>query len=168
MTDKNKIKEELKEISPFLASLKKESSFNIPKDYFKELPDEILKQVQEDTSKYSVKFPSLFEQFIQQLQWLISPPRLAGLATVVLLVGGFIFMRNQDTYSHTSEIAVSEDEINSYIAANIEDFEEDLLLEFTEDNDLSNLFQNIEEEDLDKYLENELDNIDLEILEDYL
>lgn len=168
MTDKNKIQEELKEIAPFLAELKKETSFDIPVDYFKELPDEILRQVQEDSSKPTIVSPSLFEQFIQQLQWLMSPPRLAGLATIVLLVGGITFMMNQNTDLVATEIVISEDEINSYIVANIEDFEEELFLEFTEEEDLSNLFQDIENDDLDQYLESELDDLDIEILEDYL
>jgi len=166
MTNKDNIQEELTEIAPFLAGLKKESSFEIPKDYFKELPDAILQQVLEEPSKSSVKSPALFEQFILALQWLINPPRLAGLATVLLLVGGIFFMVNQNPT--TAEIAISEDEINSYIVANIEDFEEDLILEFTEENDFSNLFQDIDDEDLDKYLESELDDLDVDVLEDYL
>ena len=98
MKRKNEIREELKELSPFLLDMKdKGDGFKVPKNYFKTLPDEVLKKVQEAPEPMaSDSKMSLWDECIYYIQWLFNKPQgVMTLASVaILMVAGIFFFQN--------------------------------------------------------------------------
>lgn len=65
MNNKHNIKKELEELSPFLANLKKEdSSFGVPDDYFQKMQGEVFRKVEASNVSQKEKAPSFFQKTI--------------------------------------------------------------------------------------------------------
>ncbi len=183
---KKEFEDELREISPFLADLKKskegEEPFRTPKFYFDTLADKVMeKAVAKPVIPPQYSIHSARPSFIELAQkWVASimQPRYAiGFATVVLLaVGGWFFI--QKNQQNVDSFA-SNEEIHQYIADNIDDFDETLLLEqgILADSDALNPEQylkgnidkiNISDDEIEQYLKEHLDEKDLKELQNEL
>ena len=183
---KKECEDELREISPFLAALKKskesEEPFRTPKFYFDTLADKVIEKavakpvIPPQYSIHSAR-PSLIELAQTWIASIMQPRYAIGFATVALLtVGGWFFIQknqqNVDSFASTEEI-------HQYIADNIDDFDDALLLEqgVLADSDVLNPEQNAKEnmdkinatdDEIEQYLKEHLDEKDLKELHNEL
>lgn len=173
MNRKKEIRDELQELSPFLSSMKeKEQPFTVPKDYFKQLPDEILAKVQPEKMMQKETQVSWLDRFVAELQWLLQPRPALALATVAILIMAGIFFFNNSTpaVSDVQWADISEEEINAYVASNIEEFETDLLWQHSSldaDDELSTELE-FDDEELDVIIDEIIDDLPLEDIEELL
>lgn len=180
---KKEFEDELREISPFLADLKKskegEEPFRTPKFYFDTLADKVMEKAIVKPvipPQYSVR-PSFIEMAQKWVASIMQPRYAIGFATVALLaVGGWFFIQknqqNVDSFASTEEI-------HQYITDNIDDFDEALLLEqgILADSDVLNPEQylkgdndkiNLSDDEIEQYLKEHLDEKDLKELQNEL
>jgi hypothetical protein len=180
MNNQDELREELKELLPFLSRIHgKDEGFSVPKDYFKTLPDEVLKRIGSDTAharqqKSWTDGIALFFQALWQPRYVVV---LA--AAVVLLVAGFwIFNRDAGTGTAPPDLAavdlgdISYDALYAYIATNIEDISNDLIIDARNFDEAEYPLQQLAPkpgmEEMEEYLDGVLDEIDLKDLEDIL
>ncbi len=121
-------KEELKELSPFLAQLKeKGEGFRVPEGYFDNLQDQVMEKIQETAG---VSAPTGRKGVLRVLrggfgQW------AAAAAIALLALAGLWFLWPQSDL-RAPELALSEisaEEASAYIDATLEDYELALLVE---------------------------------------
>ena len=168
---KNKeLHKELKEQAPVLSKLKKKGyKPSVPDGYFEQLRKEVRAQL-------DAPVPAQ-ERPVRRM--VFSPLRVA--ASAGLLIGLsfllFYFLRNPQL-SKTENMASAE-EIEAYVFSHIDEFDEDMLLEYyvagetngkeaegaTQEEDP---FQSIPDQELDEYLDGILDDIDETTLENLL
>lgn len=175
MSEKEKIKKELDDLSPLLSKLKQDSDnpFGVPNHYFESLQDEVLRQVSVEQVDVQVvePGPSWLDRLVEQLQWLFQPRYAMAMATVaILIVAGIFFFRGETSSPGLALQDLSEEDITDYISSNIEDFEVDLLVEAMGDEIDPALLPkpDLEDAELEEYLDEIIDEIDLEELEDLL
>lgn len=169
MKRKDEIRKELEEIGSEFHLPEKEG-FSVPHNYFEQLSEDILEQVGTQPQVAQQGSPSWSERIDQWLAILFQPQ--FALATVaILLVAGFILWNNSPTTEgiEPTEIALvddtlSDEEIQNYIVANIDDFDlealaSDELITFTDLN---------EEELYDDYIDELIEEMDETDLEDLL
>lgn len=185
---KKEIEEELREISPFLAGLKKEipdkEPFRTPKYYFDTLADKVIEKAETKTHtipppQYAER-PNWFEGLQQWMAAWLQPRYALAFATITILAiyGWFIMQKQQPS---DLNFATSE-EIQEYIQENIDDFDLELIQEHgaladvePKDNateqelfgkDLENL--NISDEEIELYLKENMSGDDLKYIENNL
>ena len=168
---KEEIKEELQEIAPFLANLKKEDPFKTPKFYFERLEDSILEKVQPEKIKMPVAskqvHSSLISQFGHWVSTLLQPRWAMALALITILAAGSWFLKKQQNTETTQTLSeITTEDIHQYVNANIDDFDEELLVEntaFEADNAPKDallegeIFNDLNDEELEKYLKEQPD-----------
>ena len=173
MKRREEIREELEQLSPLLAKMKEEDpGFRVPENYFQQLPDEIMARMEQEKSQEAS--PSIqaswWDQFLHSLQFLLQPRYAMALAAILLLiVAGIWWLRPTETV-YTGDIAwnkVSSEEITNYIANNIQDFEAELLFKATPGLDQQSILHgtDIDNATLDNYLEDIIDDLEVEDLE---
>ena len=128
MNHKDEIRDELKEISPFLADLKKENAFKVPVHYFEQLPDQVMEQIKWSSPPVVEKAPQV--SWMNQLATFFSKSlwpglTLAGLG-LVIVTGVFLFRKGAAPAIVTNDFPLEEAE--AYVSANIDEFEEEQLL----------------------------------------
>ena len=129
MNREEDIRKELEEISPFLSRLKKENPFEVPADYFENLPDQILEQVRPTAQPSTpVARESWLDQLLNSLATLLQPrPALALVSLALLVVAGIFLLRTNDP-GQLAERTLAE-EAKDYIASNIDEVDDELLME---------------------------------------
>ena len=173
MDKRNEIREELKELSPFLSKLKeKGDGFSVPANYFESLSEEIFDKTGLNSSKAVKHRKGIFEQFIESLQLILQPRYAMALASIaILLVAGIYFLRPASG-NNTQEVAImaelTNEEIGDYINSNIDDFATDLMVEAeTEGIDITPELE-ADPSEVEEYLDNIIDEIDIDELEELL
>ena len=171
MKEKDKIKDELNELSPFLSNLKKKNSFQVPPNYFEQMQREVLtkaKQLEEKKPAPSSWISQLMDQLSQLLQ-----PKFALALTGVAALVIFILFRlspNEMTLQELNLADISSEEMQDYLADNLEDIDDDMLLEMSDE--LSETYftptMDYPEEDVDMILDDLINDIDDKALEDLL
>ena len=176
MSENKDIKKELEDLSPMLSKMReqKENPFQVPPNYFQSMQNEVFRQIaSEQKTPEQVTAPNWVDQLIGQLQWLLQPRYAMALATVaVLLIAGIFYLQPTANLPST-EVALNdltEDDITTYISSHIEDFDATLLVEaIPEEEDASLLpTPELEDEEIEEYLQDIIDDIDLEELEELL
>ncbi len=121
--DKN-IKKELSELSPLLAKMKEETASDAaPENYFHLLENSIMEQVALESTPV---LQTTTGQQVSVWQRLFSPFGAAGLATLLLVAGAFLFLQKQTVTtaeggSFDSAFAeLTDAEIFNYLAENAE------------------------------------------------
>ena len=175
MKNKDEIRDELKNLSPFLWEQKgKPEGFDVPGDYFKSLPDDIFAKLNEHPQTMVEEKENWLDQLLQSLQYFFQPKYALAYATVaLLLIAGFYFS-NDTTADGNHPIAASElltempDEIlDTYISENIDDFDETILAEQLVDN-IERPLNDLEIENDEALMDELIDDLDMEDLEDLL
>lgn len=170
MDRKKEIKDELENLSPFLAEMKKKNSYKVPENYFAELSANVWEEVQKE--KVSTQptpvatTPNWMEQVMQSIAVLFQPRMALSLASVaVLLVAGIFWMNNNPIEVQTvaEGDGLTIEETTNYLAENIDDFDTDLLMQIElEESDITDIYdydQDFEDEDLDAILDDLLKDI---------
>lgn len=167
MKRKSNTQKELEELSPFLAKMKQKENYTVPANYFDNLADKVLNQVEpiQTTAKETVAKRSWFDDLIISIQALFQPTYALRLASVAILLAAGIWFFQKD--SATSDFP-SDEAIAAYIVDNIDDFEEELLAESWNEPEGDLLFENIDDSALDQYMDSVIDEVNLEELEDLL
>ena len=169
MKPNNDIRKELEEISPFLAKLKdKKEGFEVPKDYFSTLADDIMEKCL--PVEGIKKVPPSKNRFWDWLDNLLTPlmqPRYAmALSSLVFVVFFAIYLwpSVQDNAEIVAGQDVTREEVLTYVTDNLEDFDLELLAELDVEIDYNDLFE-LNEQELEEYInENVLDQMTLEEL----
>jgi len=171
MKEKNKIEEELNELSPFLSKFKKENSFQVPPNYFEQMQREVLaktKQLEEGKQASNSWFEHLIDQFNQLLQ-----PKFALALTGVAALAIFVFFRlspNETPLQELNLAEISSEAMQNYLADNLDKIDDEMLLEMSDD--LSeNYFaptMDYPEEEVEMILDDLINDIDDKALEDLL
>ena len=162
---KNEVREELENLSPFLSKMKeKKEGFEVPKNYFKGLPNQIFEKLGNEPSPLAMPEKSGQGFWSNPFQFLFRPKYALAFATVSLLIMASIFWTNNPT--ETLPLAeLTSEEIQTYISDNIDEFDEELFME-------SNLrFEDLEafeNADSDELLNDIIDDLDIEDLEELL
>ncbi|MFT5912322.1 MAG: hypothetical protein ACI9XO_003855 [Paraglaciecola sp.] len=165
--DKDILDNELREIAPFLSKMKnKGTGFDVPKDYFKKLPDEIFAQLAIDNQGVASKAAhktSWLSNIFEKLNWLLQPrPTMAFASVLTLILAGLFLLNQPDNPSESIALSdISLEELETYLDTHIDEFDAEILVQGDE-----NLLQNgIEkEDDMDAYFEEIIEETDLEDL----
>ncbi len=162
---KDDIQKELREISPFLADLKKtEGGFKVPKDYFEQLPEQIMERVQpgRTVTTEPAAQPSWWDRTLNSLALLLQPRYATALAAIaLLLVAVWIWQKPSPS---TPELASNNnDSLMEFIEDNIDEYEADYLISVIETGD-----DNEEETTVTPLLDVIIDDLDDTELEELL
>ena len=170
---KKEIQEELEQLAPSLAKLKKEEHFEVPENYFQQLPDQILSQI--DFGKNESVAPaapvrSWVDDIVEKISFLFQPRvAIAFAALLLLLVSVFLINRN-DTPGESGNLlaSISEAEMEEYLEANLNEFEEESLYDLVDEVASNDFTEDLNEEDLENLMEEFIDDLDDSELEDLL
>lgn len=170
MKHNHEIEDELREIAPFLADLRKEGDgFEVPQDYFSKLSDEMLAKVKPQSIPSQ---PGWIDQLAGLLQTLLMPQVALRLAIVtgVIVIAVVLFTRQTEDHLYATTNDLSTEEIQKYILHNIDEFDIELITNVIEDPVILREFSTdaLEGEELDKVLEEMIDEIDIQELEELL
>ena len=173
--NKKEIQDELEKLAPSLSKLKKEEVFDVPENYFIQLPDQILNQIDFSKNKTATETVSpsnsisWLDQLAERLAVFFQPKMIVGFGMIILLGAASFFIINNENTSRSLFADFTSDELENYVKANIDDFEEQELLNVL-GNEEGGSWTEIEigDEDLDEYLEEIIDDIDNSDLEDFL
>ena len=192
MNNKRNIKEELEEISPFLAEIKKEGSpFTIPEGYFAKMQDEVFQKVKKNTISQQEQSSSTFQKIItdsihtiQTLMLRHGRYLMPAASFLFLITIGAVYLLKPvtDTPTVTQDAIplfadISIEEMDLYIEENIDEFEiEELVdlvdietiaeVESTNINTIETSKNELLESELDDYIDEIIDDFDIEELED--
>ena len=167
-SEQKNIQEELQELAPNLAKLREvEKPLEVPVHYFDQLSTDLLEKVRKEQSSTSTTkdFQPFWEKLLQTLLQPKYAMAFAGVA--ILIIGLFLFSTNNIETPHHA-ITLSDQEISNYIELHIDDFDLNLLAEESSiDEEGSELFIEegyLEDDEVDNYFDELLDEVDLEDL----
>ena len=163
MKNKKAIQDELKDIAPSLAKLRETGDgFSVPDNYFEFLTESMLEQAK------LVPQPTVPKKEEHKQPWyafLFTPQLLGGLATVCILLGATMFLLDRSSKGGEL-IDISADEAVAYISNHLDEFETTL---FIQDDFLGDINEvDLDDLELDQYLEENIEEIDDAILEELL
>lgn len=123
MDQKDKIKKELEDISPFLAKLKKENPFEVPANYFERLPDQIMEQARLTRVERPPTKVFWLDRLTASLAFMLRPQMAFALLCLVAFTWAGTYMWK----SQTKTLASQENYIEKYIADHIDEFDMEIL-----------------------------------------
>lgn len=178
MKNKEEIRKELEGLSsPLLSKLKERGDgFSTPENYFQALPNELWQRIQQEApQKQAAPTPAPWWSPIREFFESLLQPRYAlAFAGVAAAIAVAIFLFRPST-AETEQVltGVSADEAAQYIADNIDDFDMAMLMEMaaaeseqTTETGPANASGN--EDSLDQFYEELIDELDLEDIEEML
>lgn len=172
---------------PFLKKIKEQpgaGGFQVPKHYFKHLPDEVLHRAKQPEPA-PMPQPNWLERVEQFVAGLLQPRYALAFASVVALVVAGIYFMGKNGSDEVQPIAavqladISDDELFAYVSDNIGEFDHDLVLETAGPELLDVKIQSKpslhktkapkpEVEEMEEYIDEVIDEIDVEDLEELL
>jgi hypothetical protein len=155
--DTDSLRKELEQEAPFLAGLKdKPDGLSTPEGYFGQLRQDVLSRIEAEKALPAGKTRPLW-------------PRLAIAASVVALIGAVLFLFRPAPSAPEPAVALTAEEVHQYIADNIDEFDLELLLPYATASQGS-WMENADFDDpaMQQYMNELLDEIDLETLEELL
>lgn len=164
-------KEELEQLSPLLARLKKEDpGLKVPRNYFHNMQVEVLQQLKEEMGES----PAHADSPAVRSPWykIFYTPKFALAFSTLLVLGVAVFWFTRPVQQSTTDVLamddLSQEEILYYIEENIGSFETDELVEVASADDTgTDIFQEVELDDqaVDEYLDKIIDDLDEESFE---
>ena len=159
-----KLQDELHELSPFLAGNKdREEGFKVPKDYFSA-------QVAEKATPVVEPSRNWLDELATYLQNLLQPRYALALASVaVLIVAGLFYLNTGDTGRDCPDLlaCIPDEMIENYVQSNIDEFDSRLFAPHLTGNRTSSMSE-LPLEDMEEYLDEVINEMDLEDLETFL
>ena len=161
----------MRELSPVLAQIREQhDGFTVPENYFQELTGEILQKTIAPTARAKEKKNGGLRTFLSNLQIVWQPRYAMAIAALALLIIAGLFwlwptMNNPSSGIAWSDISV--EEMTSYVQANIQEFDLETLVEMAPDMETQSILEGteIEQDALDDYLDNIINEVDIEELE---
>lgn len=182
MKGNENIREELKKRAPTLAKWKERGLPHpeSPPGYFQSLPDDVIRRAKAEEGLFPVESkssPSRGQITGGFWKWLAIRPLslvMGGVAVLLIGIWGFWSIYSYDGGNATLAEGLDELEqsaINDYIANNISEFDMSLLLEagLVSQNTMDEmLMDQLSDDELDEYLDEIIEGLDLEDLQDIL
>jgi hypothetical protein len=171
-TDQSEVQKELQEWSPLLARMREqETGFTVPDNYFQDLTGEILQKTIAPATKAKKQRNGRFRGFLSGLQVAWQPRYAMAMAALALLIiAGLVWLRPaaDDRPIEMAWSDISVEEMTSYVQANIQEFDLETLVEMAPDMETQSILEGaeIEPDILDNYLEEIIDDVDMEELEE--
>lgn len=129
------------ELWRFTPELKKGKGFEVPANYFEQLPDLVLAKAQEvEAAELAPKQQgSSFDSFLERLVLFLQPRHIMAATAIALVLMAFIYLMplTSKRYEPIALEELRQEEVIRYIQDNLEEFEEDLMLlelEYTAEN----------------------------------
>ncbi len=171
MKNKKEIRDEIQGLSPFLWEQKgRQEGYEVPKDYFKSLPDEVFGKLKEQVSPQpAAREENWLEWMTHVLQHLFQPRYALAFATVAVLVVAGVYFTKPNDQPTTAVALLSElpdEALNEYVSENIDEFDEETLTELMADN--IDPLSRLEIESSDELIDELIDDLSEEDLEDLL
>jgi hypothetical protein len=160
-------REELKKAAPSFAELERVTELDVPSNYFKEFPLLMLEKVKQESKERtpaSSTWLKVLNEWTDKIAAIIFKPKFvyafAGTATM-LIIGSMFFLQVEDVTCAPDDLTcmlekVSDEELDSYIYSNADDFQKSVLDISSDDAKLQNKTDEIGSE-LNNLL-NELDD----------
>ncbi len=171
MDKKHEIRKELEDIAPRLSELKKEQEgFRVPENYFGQMQQEVLERINAGKELSVVHSNTrIIPLFRQTRFWL----KVAGFA-LVLAAATYWFLPDEDSRTNAYLAGFTPEEATEYVQNNFDEFDLDVMLEVAQ-LDPVELFpaqnaadNNLPLKDIDQYIDEIIDDFDLEELEEML
>ncbi|MBN4065724.1 hypothetical protein JYT51_00150 [Candidatus Amoebophilus asiaticus] len=162
MEEEKNILEEIQEIAPNLARIKRENHFKVPEQYFEKLPHIIQAKCVEQEKAGTIDIWQLLAQYLLQPKYAIA----VSLFAIALIFGLYKYLPNSQDQIVAGEMTfqdLSNKEVSAFISDNIQDYDEDLLAEaFIQADAAKGTSTDDElEEELENYI---LENVDEDLL----
>lgn len=177
MKNQEELNKELSELSPFLQELKlKDDGLRVPAYYFDNLSDEVWQRLQEESqlkpqTQPRPAPPAWWAQWRQLWNMLLQPQYGLSLASVAVLVCVAIFLL-RPAQVETPLAQITAEEASQYVTSNIDEFDmamlEELSAKAEAEEKSAATSPSPNDSVMDQYLEEIIDEIDLEDLEDLL
>jgi hypothetical protein len=182
MKENTELKNELEALAPRLAKLKaRQPKPQPPAGYFQALPDQVLARIGEEewmreespARTRTRPWAQAISEWLDAWQWLFVPRYRLALATVaVALVVGGILLLNPRPSAQLQAVQlsqISKDEALQYIERNIDNFDTELLLEsgLVSDEQGEFFHTELDDSDIDSYLQENLQDLDESTLETF-
>lgn len=168
MKNKKEIKEELEALAPSFSKMKKEEAFRVPENYFNDLPNQILEELNLERKEVSVGTKtSWWASMMENISMLFQPRLAVGFATLLLLVASVFYFKIQGSDEALPLAELTTMEAESYLLENIDEFEDELLYDLASQTEPL-LIEESEDQELNHYLEEIIDEMDDETLEELL
>lgn len=148
---KESIKKELASISPLLSSLKEQQKNpSVPKNYFAEMQEDILARL-DDQQNNGNKKQSIFSFKLRFVT--------AIAASLAIIMGIGLYFFNTPTVTNSTEL--TENQIRNYIDSRIDEYDIDMIEDFVlEENLETSILDDLDNEGVIEYLEEQLDDMD--------
>jgi len=168
MKNKKEIEEELEALAPSFSKMEKEEVFKVPDNYFNELSDQIMGELNFPKEEIVVgRKESWWTILIDNLMSLLQPRIAVGLASLMLMFGSIFYLMNRTGVEDNHLAKISAEEASLYILENIDDFEDELLYDIALE--VENIdVNNFEEKELNEYLDDIIDDMEDDELEELL
>ncbi len=171
----NDIKKELQELSPLLSTLKEQQApFRVPEGYFDTLQDDVWIRIQAEQAlpeKAKEAQASKWASILSAWQVLLSPRLAITFATLTIVItAGIFWFSSQEQEIENPLAMLTASEAAAYIQENIHEFDTELLIQVsTTYPDLNIILENnLNEKEIEQYLQEVIDELDDESLEDFL
>jgi hypothetical protein len=168
----NKIQQELEEMAPGLARLRSgESPIEIPPAYFDRLSEEIWMKLQTAPApKPVISWRERRRDWLEKnfaVPW--KPAYAYAIAAVaVVVIGTSVLFQKESRPIVSAEVTLSDEDIETYINAHLDEFDLRLLAEESTPDpieaDFSSDEDSLNEQEMDRYFDELLDEIELEEL----
>lgn len=152
MKNTENINEEIKGIAPIFSRIEKPISDSPNAAYFEQLQKNIWSEINQTVP--AIQKESWLDNLRQKMEWIFMPKYALSIAVVfsflLLAINYFSFQNTNNTQMLAS---LSTTEIQSFLAENIDEFDEQILIQ--ENQATPSLDKNVSEEQIRNYLEND-------------
>ncbi|MEL7020117.1 MAG: hypothetical protein AAGK47_00785 [Bacteroidota bacterium] len=132
MKEEKNIQEELEDLSPLLAKMKREhpqTGFTVPPAYFQDLTNALLEKT---TPPIADSQPSWWQSLTAQIGLLSQPRMSMSLAAIALLLVGLWYFGadSASVLDSVADVTPTLEDLEQYVTANLDDFNEEILIEY--------------------------------------
>ena len=162
----NEIVAELNVVAPTLSTLGKENRLEVPANYFSAFPQQMMKRIAvEQKAKEATAMPKWMEalnNILENISAVVFKPKysfaFAGMASIVIVAGMFFAKVEQQCNDLDCKMAkLSNEEINSYLDSNTDNYQEEIF-ELNQEADLPSTDNNVFKNELNNATDEELNN----------
>lgn len=171
-TDQSEVQKELQELSPLLAQIReRQAGFSVPENYFQDLTGEILQKTIAPETKTKGKSNGRLRSLRAGLPNFWQPRYAMAMAAALalLIIAGVLWLRPAagDRSAEMAWSDLSVEEMTRYVQANIQEFDLETLVEIAPEMETQSILRGteIEPDVLDNYLEEIIEDVDIEELE---
>lgn len=162
MENKDDIQKELNEFAPKLARMEKKNPFSVPDYYFQSVPDKLLARAKNEPQAWTERLENSLNNIFSRI---FQPRYAVTFATfLVLLAVSIGFLKKKESANVAPQLSqIPTEEIDSYILSDFDDYELVALNGTDEVTGKENFIpENISDEELNNYLNDNIDNQTLE------